>query len=211
MRDWWRELRLQQGQRPAPEVALSLALIQRMARLTWHWQHALLTPDTLTMLVAGNCAPADDMREWLQREPRSIMTGAVETSASVALLVWRIRWALRLSLAAVWLGTAVVSFGLYPVQGSLALLAGVGLHGYAALVALYGAAGLDLLLGLMTLFNPLGRRLWQLQALLILVYTAILSLALPQFWLHPFAPLLKNLPVLAALAVLALTEDSAHE
>jgi hypothetical protein len=58
---------------------------------------------------------------------------------------------LRIALALMWLWTAVVSFGVYPVQDSLALLARVGLHGAIAAIALYAAAALDLALGVLTL------------------------------------------------------------
>jgi hypothetical protein len=33
----------------------------------------------------------------------------------------------------------------------------------------------------------------------IVAYTIISSIALPEFWAHPFGPLLKNLPMIAAI------------
>ena len=41
---------------------------------------------------------------------------------------------------------------------------------------------------------------------LILVYTAIITIHLPEFWLHPYGPVLKNVPLLVVLLVLALLE-----
>jgi hypothetical protein len=46
-----------------------------------------------------------------------------------------------------------------------------------------------------------------MQALLIVAYTAIISVRLPGFWLHPYGPLTKNLPLLAAIATLAWLEE----
>jgi ABC-type amino acid transport system permease subunit len=68
---------------------------------------------------------------------------------------------------------------------------------------LWGAAGLDLLLGLLTL-APLRSRhwLWAAQIGLILFYSAVIALRLPEFWLHPYAPMVKNLPMLALLMLL---------
>jgi hypothetical protein len=66
---------------------------------------------------------------------------------------------------------------------------------------LCGAAVFDVTLGLLTLWSP-GRTLWRAQVALMLFYTAVLTLKLPAFWLHPFGPLLKNLPILALLVVL---------
>ena len=116
----------------------------------------------------------------------------------------RLQWllpVLRLSVALVWILTGIVSLGLFPVHDSLALLARTGLHGTPALVALYGAAALDLALGIAVLcWRSLW--LWRVQILLILGYTAIISWKLPEFWLHPYGPILKNLPMLAVLWLL---------
>jgi hypothetical protein len=70
-------------------------------------------------------------------------------------------------------------------------------------LALYGAAALDLLLGLLTLW-PLRRQrwLWSAQIALIAGYTLIISWRLPEYWLHPYGPLTKNLPLLALLVLL---------
>jgi hypothetical protein len=87
------------------------------------------------------------------------------------------------------------------VQESLALLARVGLAGKAALVTLYGAAALDIVLGLATLFFP-RRWIWRFQIVLVLGYSAVIAFWLPELWLHPFGPVLKNLPMLAGLVLL---------
>jgi hypothetical protein len=109
-----------------------------------------------------------------------------------------------MALALLWIWTAVVSFGLYPVHDSQALLARVGLHGALATFALYGAAFLDLVLGLLTLAAPARwrRPLWLAQAALIGAYTLLITLFLPEYWLHPYGPVSKNLPILAALGLL---------
>jgi hypothetical protein len=94
--------------------------------------------------------------------------------------------------------------GLYPVQGSIALLARVGLHGALAYVALYGAAWLDLVLGILTLAAPRRYRaaVWVTQLVLIAGYTLLISVFLPEYWLHPYGPVSKNLPLLAAIGLL---------
>jgi hypothetical protein len=33
-------------------------------------------------------------------------------------------------------------------------------------------------------------------------YTVIITIYLPEYWLHPFGPVLKNIPILALLLVL---------
>ena len=108
---------------------------------------------------------------------------------------------IRLTLAIVWLVTGLLSFGIYPQQESLALLSRVGLHGTPALAALCFGATADITLGVLTMFTP-NKKLWVIQALLVATYTLIISFWLPEFWLHPFGPILKNLPILMLLWLL---------
>ena len=91
------------------------------------------------------------------------------------------------------------------MSDSLALLARIGVHDAVALSLLYGAAALDLLLGIATFAWP-RRRLWLVQIALIVLYTLLISWRLPEYWLHPYGPVLKNLPMLAALALLLMLE-----
>jgi uncharacterized protein YbjT (DUF2867 family) len=63
-------------------------------------------------------------------------------------------------------------------------------------------AALDLALGIATLVMRRRQWLYAFQALVILGYTAIITLWLPEYWLHPYGPVLKNLPLLAALWLL---------
>jgi hypothetical protein len=74
---------------------------------------------------------------------------------------------------------------------------------------LYGAALADLALGVATLWPRRPRALWWLQIALVLGYTLIISLRLPEFWLHPYGPVVKNLPFLVALWMLALLDRPA--
>jgi hypothetical protein len=101
--------------------------------------------------------------------------------------------------------------GLYPVADSLALLERAGVPQALRSALLHGAAALDLLLGVLTLWplRPTQRRwLWKAQAALVVGYSAIIAIRLPEFWLHPFGPLLKNLPILAVLWLLHTLEPT---
>jgi hypothetical protein len=107
----------------------------------------------------------------------------------------------------VWVVTGIVSAFYYPVQSSYELLARTGTPEWLMPVFLYGAAALDMLLGLMALAPRRSRRLWAMQAALVLAYTAVITLKLPEFWLHPYGPVLKNLPFLAGLWILYEFEE----
>lgn len=65
----------------------------------------------------------------------------------------------------------------------------------------YGSIALDVLMGLMVLFN--WRPVWNglIQLVVIVGYTFFITLWLPSFWLHPFGPLLKNIPILVLVLV----------
>ena len=183
------------------------AWLARMGRVGGRW----IDREALAMLERGNTADVAPAMHWLGHPPRSPrrFLSRAEAADLRVLLGWRAWGTLgRIAVALTWLITGAVSLGLYPVRSSFDLLAQVGLHGGFAHVALYGAALLDLALGFATLLLH-GRALrvaYLAQAALILSYTLIISVALPAFWLHPFGPILKNLPMLALIGALYATE-----
>ena len=69
---------------------------------------------------------------------------------------------------------------------------------------LYGACALDLAFGVATLAWPRRSRrwLWLAQIALIAFYSIVIAWRLPEFLLHPYGPISKNLPMLAALWML---------
>jgi DoxX-like family len=108
---------------------------------------------------------------------------------------------MRYSLAIVWIVTGILSLGIYPQEDSIALLARIGIEGKHALIALYFGSTADIVLGLLTLYSS-GKLLWLVQAVFVLIYTMVISIYLPEFWLHPFGPILKNIPFLTLLWLL---------
>ncbi len=175
---------------------------------------SLIHPDSLAMLNRGNTGNPAPFAALLGRSPTAPSAfikpqeqGPLHAEASLRLMLP----IMRLCIAAVWLWTAAVSLGLYPIADSLALLARAGIPPALAPAMLASAAGLDLALGVLTLMNLGGRKrwVWVAQIALILGYSAIISLRLPEQWLHPFGPLSKNLPMLAVLALLYLCDSRA--
>ena len=188
-------------------LGIPTAWLAHFGRLGGHW----VDREALAMLDRGNAADAGPATRWLGHSPRPprLFLSRAEAADMRVLLAWRV-WAqvARVAVALVWLVTAVLSLGVYPVAGSFDLLDQVGLHDPLASAALYGGALLDLVLGIATLALR-GRALritYLAQVALILSYTGIISIALPAFWLHPFGPILKNLPMLALIGALYATE-----
>lgn len=210
LREFYRRLRIGMGMRsPARFVSVPMPVMRMLARVGRWLPASPLDPDTLSMLERGSTAAPDETAALLEHPPRAVESFVAAGERRDLLQSSRLRWlspVLRLSVALVWLIAGVVSLGLYPVQDSLALLAEAAVPAAYAPAALYGAAALDIVLGLLTLSPWRGRWLWGIQAAVILAYTAILTWQLPEFWLHPFGPLAKNLPLLAVIWFLYETD-----
>ncbi len=186
------------------------------ARVGDHLPRSLLDSASWQMLQRGNQADASDFARLLRRLPRDPSRFIDRACAAALRAQARQRWLrppMRAAIAAVWLATAVVSAGLFPVAESLQLLQRAGVPQALQAAALYGACALDAAFGVLTL-APLRARhlrwLWLAQAGLMAGYTAIISWRLPEFWLHPYGPMTKNLPMLALLAWLYTTEEDAR-
>jgi uncharacterized protein YbjT (DUF2867 family) len=201
--DYLATLRRAMGMNRLRVLPLPGALARLLARVGGRLPGALLDPDALRMLDRGNAAdPAPTMR-LLGRPARSIASFVVDPGAerARAKLDWLLP-VLRLSIAVVWVATAIVSAFVYPAADSYALLASTGVPEHLRPLMLYGASVFDLLLGLGTLFLRRRRWLWLVQLALIGFYTIVIAIRLPAFLVHPYGPLTKNLPMLAAIWLL---------
>jgi uncharacterized protein YbjT (DUF2867 family) len=164
---------------------------------------------SLAMLRQGNTGDTGPLAALLGRPPLPIAQALALNPAAQAdrwqARLYLLRPVLRLSLAFLWLATAALSFGLYPLDDSRRLLAEAGLTGPPAEAALFGGAALDGLLGGLLLAAWCPVAVGAAQLLAMLAFTLIATALPAEYWLHPFAPLLKNLPIAAAtLAMMAL-------
>lgn len=191
-------------------LPVPMPLVRLGAKVADRTPLGLLDSETLQMLERGNTGPPEAMIGLLGGPPRPAEAFVTPYERQGAGALARLAWllpVLRWSIAAVWIVTGIVSLGVYPVAESYALLARVGITGWAAPIALYGAALLDLAFGIGTLVMKRRRPLWLAQMALILGYTILITLHLPEYWLHPYGPILKNLPLLAALWLLFTFEE----
>ncbi|MFC5477464.1 SDR family oxidoreductase [Massilia suwonensis] len=206
--DYLARLRGAMGMREQRVLALPDAAARLLAKAGRWLPGALLDEDALRMLDRGNTGDASLITRLLGRPPTPIAAfvtdpRAERTQAKLGWLLPILRW----SIAAVWIITAIVSFGLYPVEASYELLARSGIPTSLQPLMLYGAAGFDLLLGLGIVFLRRRRWLWLAQLGLIGFYTLVIAFKLPEFLLYPYGPLIKNLPMLAAIWLLYELEE----
>ncbi len=125
------------------------------------------------------------------------------------LAAWRTWLAplLKLSFAILWIGSAYVSIFAFPHETSFAWLTEIGIPSYLHSATLYLASALDFALGIALLLAKNIKPILLLQIILMICYTGIITLYLPGLWAHPFAPVLKNLPLLAGTLTLFILED----
>lgn len=193
------------GRAPAPVCRLPDRLAQAASCLAQYLPGSLLSPASLAMLREDNRADVAPIEAILGRPLRAPASFCRPVLHADALLALWLPMA-RAGLAFIWLFTAWVS--LYNAPEGLRLLANAGLPPGSHTALLWAGAGLDAVLGLLTVLHP-SRRLWQAQMALVLGYTLFISLSLPQWWLHPFGPISKNLPILLWLALLLGTSKPA--
>ncbi|MDB5777657.1 MAG: hypothetical protein JWP79_2169 [Polaromonas sp.] len=215
LRHYLAELRQALGlARPAAVLELPGRLCLALAAVAGRFPAGFVDRDAVSMLLRGNVADPEPFTRLLGHPPRPVASFfAPDMAPSLrqeAVLGWMLPL-MNLSVALVWIWTGIVSLGLYPVAGSLRLLADFGLHGGLAKMALYSAAVLDLALGVLTLTARGRLRRWVLafQLLVIAAYTLMITVRLPEWWLHPYGPISKNLPmVLVIVLLLALVPPS---
>ncbi|HVG04698.1 MAG TPA: SDR family oxidoreductase, partial [Burkholderiaceae bacterium] len=209
LRDYLASLASALGRQHVRFLPIPISWVRAVASYAKILPGALLDNETLAMLERGNVADGADTQRILGAAPRSIANFIPRRIAPIAHRQARLNWLLpllRLAIAAMWIVTGIVSIAVYPVADSYALLARTGITGTFATAALIGASVLDIALGIATLVAP-SRLLWWSQIALIVGYTVIISVWLPEFWAHPYGPVLKNLPILAALLVLAFVDE----
>ena len=107
----------------------------------------------------------------------------------------------RWSLSFLWIVTAVVSVTLGRDIG-FDVLARINLHADAAALTILAGSLLDLIIGLWLLSGRALRACCLLQLAVIVNYSILLTLIAPAFWLHPFGPLTKNVPILVLIGLL---------
>ncbi len=103
-----------------------------------------------------------------------------------------------MTLSVIWIGSGLAS--LINIEQSREIISLLRISGGLGETMIISAAIMDIFLGVLLCVPALRRWVITLQINVIIIYSIIISLFIPEFWLHPFAPIIKN----GAMLVLAL-------
>lgn len=196
-------------------IFVPLALIRLAALIGDLIPYSVLNTSSYKLLFQNNITTPEEtqkFREVIGFAPKEFTTGIYSHPSSIQdrwhARLYFLKPLLKFSLVFIWLFTAISCLFFYPRAASYDLLAQVGVAVSWQPLFFYGACLIDAGIGLTLLFARHIKKVALLQILMILGYSAVLTWKLPHLWFEPFAPLAKNIPLLAAILVyLALESD----
>ena len=168
-----------------------------------------ISTTALKQLEFGNAGSADAFMAATGIRPRRWRDALRAQPAQ-----WQDRWHARLyfvrpllrgSLLLTWLGSGIVGLA-QPSAQLEPLLQRLGLAGPVGEAMGRGFSLVDLAIALALLLRWRPGLTMTVQLLVVLGYTIGLGLLAPDLWIDPFGPLLKNLPILAAILALGALE-----
>ena len=104
----------------------------------------------------------------------------------------------RLSLCFIWIFTGITSV-FFAKDVSYEVLAAACIDGALASFSIFSGSVLDLAIGFWLLIGRYLKACYLVQMAVITLYTLLLSAIEPSFWIHPFGPLTKNIPLLVMI------------
>ena len=166
--------------------------------------------DNIKMLNEGNFADVTPLSQFLGYTPMGLKENLLNKKAhntqKLYASLYLLRPLLRIVIAFVWIWSGIVSAFLYPQALALELLHEIGVPVGLDVPLLYLASFLDIGIGVLTLIGYRLQALLNLQLFVIVIYTLLLTFLAPYHWLHPFGPVLKNLPLLFSIYMLGRLE-----
>ena len=173
-------------------------------------EESTVNHNNIKMLNEGNRADVQPLATFLGYRPISfkenLETKEANNAQKLYASLYLIRPLLRIVIGLVWIWSGGVSAFLYPQPLALSLLHEVGIPIGLDVPMLYIASFLDILLGILTLVGYRLQSLLGFQLLVIIIYTLLLTVFAPYHWLHPFGPVLKNIPLILSIYILSRLE-----
>ncbi len=197
------------GLAPVPVLRLPLRLARWLGRLGDALRIGPVSATAVAQLEAGVAADGRALSEKTGLRPRPFRAFLAARPAGTQDLwharLYLMRPLLRLVLALLWLASGLLGLWLAPETFLPLIPAGLPEPALVALARLGGLADLAIAAALLRGWRP--RLMAGVQAGMVATYTLAFSLLAPALWLLPLGGLLKNLPLLALIAVAAILED----
>lgn len=114
-----------------------------------------------------------------------------------------------LAISFIWIWSGVSS--LISWDESISLMKEIGANDKYAILFIYLGSIADILLGCGIFWKKWQRQVLIIQILFISIYTVILSIFAPHYWLHPFGLLSKNIPLIALSFYLYRVKESGEK
>lgn len=169
-----------------------------------------IATNSLVQMIAGNAGDSAAFIRTIGFAPRSLEAAFHEHPAQV-----QDRWHARLFFLApllqavlvfMWLASAWLGLT-HGEAETKALVYNLGLPQILADPLRIAGSVLDIVIAGFLLFDRSAARPALVQLAVVLGYTLVIGFALPQLWLDPLGPLLKNLPVMLAIATYGVIGD----
>jgi uncharacterized protein YbjT (DUF2867 family) len=180
------------------------------ARIGGFMGNTPMTAEAIQMLRKGNTADVTPFVDQFGFTPTSFETSLASTPSQQSdrwhAGLYFLKPLLRFAIAFLWIFTGIVSVFVFPVEDSYAMLAKADIGGIWAPIMLYGAAATDFTLGLATLMAYRLSLVGSIQIAIMLLYSVIITLSQPGQWIHPFGPVSKNIPLIAATLMMIVLE-----
>lgn len=191
-------------------LRVPMVLMALMARLGDVLGNGPISSNSLDQMIAGNAGDSAQFAQSIGFTPRSLDMALRDRPSQV-----QDRWHARLfflapllkaALALMWVASAWL--GLFHGAATTAQLVGAaGLPTSWCMPLQIGGSLLDLAILAQLLFDRRAARSAVCQLLVVGGYTVVIGAILPHLWLDPLGPLLKNLPIMAVIAVYGVIGD----
>lgn len=191
-------------------VPVPLAIMRGLGRIGDVLGDGPVSTTSLAQMVAGNAGDGAAFARAIGFAPRRLDAALRDRPAQV-----QDRWharlfflapALQAVLALMWLASAWL--GLTHGSGPTGLLLrALGWPADWGPPLRIGASLADLAIAAQLLLGRSAARAAVVQLAVVGAYTLVIGIALPQLWLDPLGPLLKNLPIMVAIAIHGVIGD----
>src|SRR3990167_819537 len=208
------KLRAWLGFKKAINFSVPLIFIKITAKFGDFFRNAPLSSTGVKLMAMDNVLTNqefENLTKTVSFTPRSFTQGLNNMVSAVQdrwhARLFFLRPLLRLSIAYLWIFSGIISLVAANIF-SYPMLERMNINSPLKIILLFGASGLDILLGFAVLFNYRLKIIGSIQVALMIIFTIITSFYLQIYWLFPFAPIAKNIPLIfATLVMMALESD----